>query len=75
MATLLLPAWSAARIAGNLVQVLVWAQILAATAFVVAWVLSLWLDQPFAPVLVLVQLLLFVVLVAGQQVKLRVLAS
>ena len=64
MATLLLPSWSAARVAGNLLQLMIWAQFLAVSGFAIAWVGSLWLDQPFAPALVLVQLMLFLLLLA-----------
>lgn len=56
MATLLLPAWAAARVAHNLAQLLIWSQVLALLAFVIAWVVSLWLDQPFAPTLIVTQL-------------------
>ncbi|SDU06019.1 metal ABC transporter permease [Halopseudomonas salegens] len=71
MATLLLPAWAAARVAKNLTHLLVWSQLLAFLAFVCAWVVSLWLDQPFAPVLVLLQLGLMGVLVGGQKLRMR----
>ncbi|TVP91552.1 MAG: ABC transporter [Pseudomonadaceae bacterium] len=67
MATLLLPAWAAARVAHNLAQMLVVSQLLALLAFVIAWVTSLWLDQPFAPMLVLIQLGLMGLLIAGQK--------
>ncbi len=71
MATLLLPAWAAARMAKNLTGLLVWTQLLAQLGFVVAWVLSLSLDQPFAPVLVLIQLLLLLLLIAASRLQLR----
>lgn len=58
LATLLLPAWGAAWLARNLTGMLLWTQGLALTGFLLAWALSLPLDQPFAPVLVLVNILL-----------------
>lgn len=54
LATLLLPAWGAACLAHNLLGLLLWTQALALAGFLLAWGLSLPLDQPFAPVLVLV---------------------
>lgn len=65
MATLLLPVWAAARVARNLRQLLVWAQLLAVGGFILSWFLSLWLDQPFAPVLVIIQMLVLLGSVAG----------
>lgn len=54
LATLLLPAWGAAWLARNLIGLLLWSQAIALAGFLIAWSLSLPLDQPFAPVLVLV---------------------
>ncbi|WP_018881576.1 metal ABC transporter permease [Thioalkalivibrio sp. ALE30] len=54
LATLLLPAWGAAYLARNLRGLFLWAQALALAGFLIAWSVSLPLDQPFAPVLVLV---------------------
>ncbi|WP_018863476.1 MULTISPECIES: metal ABC transporter permease [Thioalkalivibrio] len=54
LATLLLPAWGAAHLAHNLRSLLLWALAIALAGFLIAWALSLPLDQPFAPVLVLV---------------------
>ncbi len=53
LATLLLPAWGAAYLARNLRGLFLWAQAIALAGFLIAWSLSLPLDQPFAPVLVL----------------------
>lgn len=58
LATLLLPAWGAAYLAHNLFGLLLWTQALAMLGFLTAWSLSLPLDQPFAPVLVLVNAVL-----------------
>lgn len=71
LATLLLPAWAAAQVAGKLSQLIIWTQMLATSGFAIAWGISLWLDQPFAPALVLVQLVLFLLLLAWQQVRSR----
>ncbi len=60
LATLLLPAWGAAHLARNLRGHILWAQALAVAGFLIAWGLSLPLDQPFAPVLVLVNVALAV---------------
>lgn len=54
LATLLLPAWGAAYLARNLRGLFLWTQVIALSGFLIAWGLSLPLDQPFAPVLVLV---------------------
>ncbi|TVP84393.1 MAG: ABC transporter [Thioalkalivibrio sp.] len=56
LATMLLPAWGAAYPARNLTSLLLWSQALAQAGFLIAWGLSLALDQPFAPVLVLVNM-------------------
>lgn len=58
LASLLLPAWGAAHLAHNLRGHFLWAQSLALAGFLIAWSLSLPLDQPFAPVLVLVNVAL-----------------
>ncbi|WP_038052771.1 metal ABC transporter permease [Thioalkalivibrio sp. ALJ1] len=58
LASLLLPAWGAAHLARNLCGHFLWAQSLALAGFLIAWSLSLPLDQPFAPVLVLVNVVL-----------------
>ncbi len=60
LATLLFPAWAAAFFASDFKNLLLWTQILALCGFVAAWTLALALDQPFAPVLVLVNLLVTV---------------
>ncbi|NJN45151.1 MAG: ABC transporter [Candidatus Competibacteraceae bacterium] len=60
LATLLFPAWTAAGFASDLKGLLYWTQVLALSGFVGAWLLALALDQPFAPVLVLVNLLVAV---------------
>ncbi len=56
LATLLFPAWAASWFASDLKSLLRWTQILALSGFAGAWTLALALDQPFAPVLVLVNL-------------------
>ncbi|MFO7955111.1 MAG: ABC transporter [Thioalkalivibrio sp.] len=53
LAGLLLPAWGAAYLAHDMRGLFLWAQTLALVGFLIAWSLSLPLDQPFAPVLVL----------------------
>ncbi|WP_019625875.1 metal ABC transporter permease [Thioalkalivibrio sp. ALJT] len=58
LATLLLPAWGAAWLARNLTGLLLWTQGIAMVGFLTAWAISLPLDQPFAPVLVLVNVVL-----------------
>ncbi|WP_018873607.1 metal ABC transporter permease [Thioalkalivibrio sp. ALJ16] len=58
LATLLLPAWGAAHLARSLRGHLLWSQGLAVAGFLIAWGISLPLDQPFAPVLVLVAIAL-----------------
>ncbi|AKJ93983.1 ABC transporter [Thioalkalivibrio versutus] len=58
LATLLLPAWGAAYLARNLHGLFLWTQAIALAGFLIAWSLSLPLDQPFAPVLVLVNVAL-----------------
>ncbi|ADC72927.1 MULTISPECIES: metal ABC transporter permease [unclassified Thioalkalivibrio] len=58
LATLLLPAWGAAWLARNLTGLVLWTQGIALFGFLVAWTISLPLDQPFAPVLVLVNVML-----------------
>jgi len=61
LASLLLPAWGAAHLARDLRGHFLWAQSLALAGFLIAWSLSLPLDQPFAPVLVLVNIVLALV--------------
>ena len=69
LATLLLPAWGAAFLARGLTGALLWTQSLATAGFLVAWSLSLPLDQPFAPVLVVVLLLLALLARAGAALR------
>ncbi|WP_445000609.1 metal ABC transporter permease [Halomonas mongoliensis] len=52
LSTLLFPAWISALRARHLQHCLLHAVLLALAAFMLAWWLSLWLDQPFAPVLI-----------------------
>ena len=58
LATLLLPAWGASFLARDARGLLGWSLGLALAGFLLAWGASLALDQPFAPVLVLVHLML-----------------
>ncbi|MCG5514944.1 MULTISPECIES: ABC transporter [unclassified Ectothiorhodospira] len=54
LASLLLPAWGAAYLVRDLRGFVLWTQGMAITGFLMAWSVSLPLDQPFAPMLVLV---------------------
>jgi ABC-type Mn2+/Zn2+ transport system permease subunit len=58
LATLLLPPWGAAFLAHSFRGFLLWTLLLALTGYLLAWTLSLALDQPFAPMLVLIALTL-----------------
>lgn len=69
LACLLLPAWTAALLARGYNHFLLLSSLLSGLAFLVAWVLALIWDQPFAPVLVVVAVIQALVVYALQRYR------